>query len=254
MMRRASEILRPGIRAACAVVAALLLFGASAVFAADEPVAATVRLEQIRAELDRVEASAKKPDQSRRALLQYREEIEPLRTELREIVEKVEPLHAQTEKLLKQLGPPPGTDKPPEALSVASEREQQTIAMRNIDAALRQARLLTERSEQIAAAIDEQRRAAFTGLFFERGKSFFAPALWLGALDALPSEWQARRALFADWYAHIENNAGVSNLALALLISFAIAIVILLMRAAARKWGGTRDDAPAGGEIPLLPQ
>jgi small-conductance mechanosensitive channel len=177
-MRRASEKLRPGIRAVCAIVAALLLFGAGAAFAADEPIAAaTARLEQIRAELDRIEAAASKPDLSRRALVQYREEVEPLRTELREIVEKVEPIHAQTEKLLKQLGPPPGADKPPEALSVASEREQQTIAMRNIDAALRQARLLTERSEQIAAAIDEQRRAAFTGLFFERGESFFAPAL-----------------------------------------------------------------------------
>jgi HAMP domain-containing protein len=100
-MRRASEKLRPGIRAVCAIVAALLLFGAGAALAADEPIAAaTARLEQIRAELDRIEAAASKPDLSRRALVQYREEVEPLRTELRVIVEKVEPIHAQTEKLL----------------------------------------------------------------------------------------------------------------------------------------------------------
>jgi small-conductance mechanosensitive channel len=255
MVRRATGKSRLGFRVACAVAAALLLFGASTAFAVDEPIkAATDRLEQIRAELDRIEAAAGNPDQSRRALIQYREEVEPLRTELREIAAKIEPLHAQTEKLLKQLGPSPSADKPPETLAVASEREQQTIALRDADAALRQARLLAERGDQIAEAIDIRRRTAFTDLLFERDESFFAPALWLRAIAELPDEWRARQALMTDSYDDVIDGGGLANLALAILISLGATLAILLLRAAARKRVSKPDAAPADGEIPLLPK
>jgi secreted protein with Ig-like and vWFA domain len=71
---------RSGACTACALAVGLLLLAGASALAVDEPIkAATDRLEQIRAELDRIEAAAARPDQRPRALLEYREQAEPLR-------------------------------------------------------------------------------------------------------------------------------------------------------------------------------
>jgi potassium-dependent mechanosensitive channel len=253
MVRRAAETLQPAVRAACSIAAALLLFLAASAFAQDGPIkAAADRLEHIRTDLDRIEAATGQADLRPAVLQRFRQEADPLRTELREIVATLEPIHAQTEARLKELGEPPTAEQPPEPLAVASEREQQSATLRDADAALRQARLLAVRAGQIVENIDRQRRAAFTDRLFERSQSVFVPALWLNAAAAVPAELSGLRSLVTHWYEHAVNRVGLGFFLLALLLSIAAIVVILMLRAAVQKRIGR--PVAADGEIPLLPQ
>lgn len=196
---------------------------------------ATDRIEQIRAELDRAEATIERAQGQSKALAQLRGEVDELVAEVNEIVETLEPLHAAAEARVKELGPQPSADKPPEAISVASEREQQSLLLRDTDAALKQARLLRVRGGQIITTIDDQRRTAFTYRLFERGESFFSPALWIRGAEAIGPELTALAKLASAWRAHIADEVGATNLALGLGLSLAAVLAIFIASAWIRR-------------------
>lgn len=244
-------------RQACATAFAaatlLLWLAAAASIAAEDPVkTARERIESIRLQFDRIEAALGQPEQPPGALLAQREAVEPLRAELRDIVATIQPLHQQTESRLKELGKPPGADQPPEALTVASEREQQSAQLREVDATLRQARLLLVRGNQIVERIDQRRRTAFTNQLFARTASAFDPALWMDSARTATAELRDLRSLLAEWRRHIGERAGAGSVFLAFLLSLAAFFGILLARGLIRRRTGPRMHEP--GAPPLQRQ
>ncbi|HEX5778882.1 MAG TPA: DUF3772 domain-containing protein [Xanthobacteraceae bacterium] len=235
---------------AAAIALAVLLFGGAA--AAGEALqTAREQMETARSQFDLIDAALDEPGNRPRRLSGLREQVEPLRATLRQIVGDLEPLHAQIDSRLKQLGNPPGAGQPPEATEVSAEREQQRTRLRDVDAALKQARLLAVRGEQIDERIDQQRRASFANYFFARTDSPFSPALWAQAIGVVPKETGKLGDLAGEWREHIDKRTGNGIFLLAFALSaVALAAILLLRRFVGRR---IFTAAPAG-ETPLLPR
>jgi small-conductance mechanosensitive channel len=234
-----------------ALAAGLLLLLNAAASANEALQTARQQLEVARGQLDRIEATLNQPGNRPRRLSELREQAEPARATLRQVIGDLEPLHAQYESRLKQLGNPPAEGQPPETPEVAADREQQRKSQREVDAALKQARSLAVRSDQIVERIDQQRRTSFANYFFARSDSPFNPALWAQAIGVLPKESGKTAELLSEWHEHIDKRTdnGVFILAIALSV-LAIGAILFLRRLIYRRI----YVAPPAGETPLVPR
>lgn len=178
------------------------------------------RLETIRAVFDYVESGISTT--SRRAELQrLRNAIEPLRDELQQRISDLEPRLAEIENRVKAMGPAPAADKPEEP-GIASERKKQTQLQSEIDSLIKQARVLVLRGDQIASRIDELRRARLADRLFERTTSLLDPKLWLGVIEAIPTEAKLIAKTASDWFAVVKGLPGFTqSIAIALAASAA---------------------------------
>jgi potassium efflux system protein len=244
------DLRRPSVVAA--LFAFILIVAAGAALAVEEPLrTARERLDAIRGQFDLVEAVLDRPDNRSRGLSALREQIEPLRAELRQIVGTLEPLHGQIDSRVKQLGAPPAEGQPPEAPQVMAERQIQTEQLRDVDAALKQTRLHAVRGDQIAERIDQQRRTSFANRFFARTDSPFNPDLWLQAASVVPRETGKIATHLVEWQEHLASRP-TSLLVLALVFTCAALGAILLTRRFVRRRIYTAQ--PPAGETPLLPR
>ena len=100
----------------------------------------------------------------------------------------LEPRLAKAETRLKQLGRPPGKEAPPEAPAIAEERARLNEEFGELDATVKQTRLLAPRADQLAEQITERRRSTYAKQLFEQTPSVLSPSLWLEAAQALPDE------------------------------------------------------------------
>lgn len=229
----------------------VLLLANAAAFANETLQAARQQMEAARGQFDLIEATLDQPGNRPRRLSELREQAEPVRAALRQVIGDLEPLHAQIETRLKQLGNPPGEGQPTEAPEVAADREQQRKGQREIDAALKQARSLAVRGDQIAERIDQMRRASFASYFFARTDSPFNPALWAQALGVVPKETGKLGDIVGEWREHIDKRTGNDIFVLAFALAVAAVVAIFVLRRFIRRRMYTA--APAG-ETPLLPR
>ncbi len=191
------------------------------------------RLETIRVKFDQIEGVLAAPDQRRRALLALREEIEPLRDEVRGFAEEIAPRLTETETRLKELGSPPA-DASSENPAFANERKAQGALQKELDASLRQSRLLSVRADQLSDRIERQRRTLFTNRLFARADSIIDPSLWISAFNAVPFEWLSLNYMAAEWRDHILSRAGYLGAALAVLAAIAAGALIFFLRGIVR--------------------
>jgi potassium-dependent mechanosensitive channel len=242
---------RPWRAVATAIALAVLLLGGATVFAGEALQSARAQMETARSQFGLIEAALDEPGNRPRRLSGLAEQVEPLRATLRQLVGDLEPLHAQIDSRVKQLGNPPDAGQPPETSEVSAEREQQRTKLRDIDAALKQARLLAVRGEQIAERIDQQRRASFASYFFARTDSSFSPALWAQAIGVVPKETGKLGDLAGEWREHIEKRTGNGIFVLAFALSAVALAAILLLR---RFVGRRIYPAAPTGETQILPR
>jgi potassium efflux system protein len=237
-----------GFAILCAAV--VLLLGPAAQ-ANDTLQTARGQMESARSQFDLIEATLNQPGNRPRRLSELREQAEPARASLRQVIGDLEPLHRQIETRLKQLGNPPAEGQPAEAPEVAADREQQRKGQREVDAALKQARSLAVRGDQIVERIDQMRRASFANYFFARSDSPFNPSMWAQAIGVLPNDTGKAFNLLAEWREHIDKRTdnGVFILALAL-SAIAIGTILFLRRLIYRRV----YTVPPSGETPLLPR
>jgi len=172
-----------------------------------------IRLETINSVFEYVESGI--TAQSRRGeLTRLREAIEPLRTEVADIIERLEPRLAELEKRATALGPPPAKDAPAEDAGVADQRKQIGTQQAELDGLLKQARALATRGQQLAGRIDEVRRTRLADRLFERSMSILDPKLWLGAAQAVPQEINAAITASREWHTIVSEYPGVVQSAL----------------------------------------
>ena len=81
----------------------------------------------------------------------------------------------EMEERLKQLGPPPAKDAPPETPEIANEREELTTSFAELDGALKQARVLSVRMDQLSERISQRRHALYASELFARTASVLDP-------------------------------------------------------------------------------
>jgi small-conductance mechanosensitive channel len=130
---------------------------------------------------------------------------------------------------MKQLGPAPAKDAAPESATIAAERARLDSAHGNVDAALKQARLLSSRVDQLSATIADKRRSAYAQQLLEQSPSALSPFFWGETAAAVPDEANSVVLQIRNWWDMVAANGGWLKLATALLLGCLLSAAVLFM-------------------------
>lgn len=185
------------------------------------------RLEPLRLQLEQIELSARRDRASDDSLAQMRASLDPIREQLRAENVLLQQELVEADARLNQLGPVPAAGQPPENETIGAERKRLGERRSDIDAALKQARLLSVRVDTLIDRITENRRNLFTRQLFVRTSSALDPLFWKEATQAIPGQWRALALLLRSWASYAIETGGWSSIAgaaLTLVALFAAAI------------------------------
>jgi potassium-dependent mechanosensitive channel len=132
-------------------------------------------------------------------LLALRQRLVPLRDQIRQRSAVLEPRLKLITDRLAELGAAPAAGAAPEDATVATERGRLTAAQAEFDSAVKQARLLAGRADEIADRINARRRQLFTDRLFAHSANLFDPGFWSGAAAAMPGEIRTTRSILNSW-------------------------------------------------------
>ncbi len=209
------------------------------------------KLSGFRAVVDGVEGALGRESLRSVDLDDLRNRLDPVRTDLSAGVAQLEPLLVQLNRRVEEIGPKPaeGATEDP---AITSERENLAARAAELDAVLRQAKLLNVRADQLSDRIISRRRALFTDQLFARSYSVLDPTLWVSAAAAIPQELRGIHYLLRDWRAYADARVPLyGQLLLVLGAGLIIAGVFALRQIFSRPL--RRLDLGAGGEpLPRL--
>jgi small-conductance mechanosensitive channel len=187
------------VRTAAILLAVFLLTGDLAGAQTKPP----VDLEAAKTTLDRIEGAVQQEVVSDQQLGTLRQQLTPLRDELRVRTEALAPELARTIDRLKELGEPPAADAAPEDPSLTSERKSLATVRAEKEATLKQGRLLLLRADQILARINERWRDLFSRELFTRHAGLFDFTLWRSTAGAALDEAKSVADLFRVWWDYV---------------------------------------------------
>jgi len=191
-----------------------------------------VALDPIKLSLDVVEEAARGADNDR-TLADLSARVTPLREQLRDEIDTLEPRLAQVDNRLKQLGEPPPATAPPEDPAVGAERKRLVGERSDLDTALKQARLVALRADQLNERINGRRRTLLAGRLLARSAGLLDPAFWREAAAGAAAEAAATRNLVRSAWATGRDKIGAAALAATTLLVLALAVAVMLI---ARRW------------------
>ena len=197
-------------------------------------------IDSLRESIEQIETSLRSADIGDATLVQHRGRLEPVRDELREIIPSLEGRLSDVDARLKQLGAAPDDGEPKEDPKLAEERSRLEERRAALDGALKQARLLMTRADNISVRITERRRSLFTQKLLGRASSVLDPAFWTQAIKAAPDAWFGVQLLAQGWMDHFRAVATSSTLGAAglALFAFFVAAAVFL------RWFIRRDFRP----------
>ena len=183
--------------------------------------------------LDQIQQAIGHGGHTDQSLTQLREKLAPIRDGLRERFDVLDPRLAEVDSRLSQLGPAPAAGAPPETAAIAEERAKLSQTRAEVDAALKETRLLSQRAEDIAAHINETRRTLFSRALFQRTPGALDARFWSEAARAVRTEAQGISFLLESWSSYARRNGGLRGAAVSVAT---IAIVAGLVLAVVYGW------------------
>jgi small-conductance mechanosensitive channel len=195
-----------------------------------ETPAAAANLEPSKATLDEIEKALAAETHFEDTLAELRRRLTPMRSELRDTAQALEDELNQVTAQLKQLGDAPEDDEPKEDAGIAAERAKLEKHQAEIDAALKQARLLIQRADDASTKVTDLRRGLFTKELLARSAGLFNRNFWSDLSDGVPSEVGRVVQLGRAWWLYASNAAGRGTVigAVLMLAGFGLAAVLLL--------------------------
>ena len=184
-------------------------------------------LEDIKKSLDEIESTVDSEDITGETLAGFRDKLNSATDILRKKIDWLEPRAREAEDRLKELGPAPAKDAPPESTEIASQREELTAQFNDVDGELKQARVLTVRTDQLGDRVAQKRHALYANELFARSASILDPSFWGEVYRALPIELRSIEALLDTWS---ERHTRPRWAAAALIIIGIIALAVALTR------------------------
>ena len=166
------------------------------------------RLATGRADLVRIEKTLERQDLSDPALQGLRGDLDPVARIAREAADEITPRLAAVKTRLEQLGPKPDDKAPPENATVTDDRKQQQQIFDDLDAQLKQARLLGVDADDVTDRIVSRRRALFARAVFSRSYSILDLGLWSSAIREVPADARATATIATDWLTNVWRRLG----------------------------------------------
>jgi potassium-dependent mechanosensitive channel len=200
---------------------------------APSPQASTNDLTPIKQSLDEIQQSISHEGHSDQSLSDLRDKLAPIRDGLRAKFDLLDPKLAAIDSRISQLGAAPAAGEPPESPAIAEERQKLAQNRAEVDAALKETRLLSVRADDIAARINESRRELFSRTLFQRTPGMLNRAFWSETVRALRAEGQGFAFVLKSWGEYARRHGGISGAA----ISVATFLIIgLIFFAVAYAW------------------
>jgi len=223
-----------------AIAAAAVLFLAAAHAADVDLQDVRQRLDAISATFDSAENTLKQSDIRNDTLVSLRDSINPMRAELRAKIGQLEPRRADVQKRVTELGAAPKEGAAPEDPRITAERTAQTALLAEMDGALKQAKLLNIRGDQILDRIDTERRSRFKERLLTQTEGVLSPSLWIPAAKGFSQEVSNFGELLSEWkhYAEAYSTNGAmlfAPLAILALIAAVLVVRYFLLRYIDRK-------------------
>jgi potassium-dependent mechanosensitive channel len=187
---------------------------------AERPAAAD--LDAFKSELDDISHSFDDAAQTEDGLAALRQRLAPLRDQIRDHAAALEPRLKTITDRLAQLGAAPAAGVVEDA-TIAAERSRLAAAQSEVDGALKQARLLGGRADELSDRINARRRQLFADRLFAHSANLFDPGFWRDAADAVPAETRTVGAILHSWAAVARANYDPSSVLAALVTLLAIA-------------------------------
>jgi potassium efflux system protein len=184
-------------------------------------------IEDIKKSLDEIESAVDSEDITSETLAGFRDKLNSATDILRKKIDWLEPRAREAEDRLKELGPAPAKDAPAESAEIASQREELTAQFNDVDGELKQARVLTVRTDQLGDRVAQKRHALYANELFARSASILDPSFWSEVYRALPIELRSIEALLDTWSEHHTRPRWA---AAALIIIVIIALAVALTR------------------------
>lgn len=120
-------------------------------------------------------------------LLILRQQIEPRRNELRDLVARMQERRAQAQARLAEIGPPPAVGAPAEDPAIAFDRRRQEGLASDLETQIRSVRATLQQAEDLWDELTDMRRKLFTARIFDHQDSFLSPDLWRRVVaEAIP--------------------------------------------------------------------
>jgi potassium-dependent mechanosensitive channel len=198
------------------------------------------KLSAAKAVLDRVATALQREGLMSPALTDLAQSLAPVRDELEAVIAELTPRVRQLDATLKQLGPAPAPGAPAESATIAAERARLEAEHGALDAAVKQARILAARADDLAEQIAQRRRALYARQLLEPSPSVLSPLVWLDAAHAFADELGAMREMLVSSWNELRDRAVLVRSVLAVLVLAAIAALLT----AGGRWWQRRMVAP----------
>lgn len=198
-------------------------------------------LDAPRLALDQIEQSIGREGMTDQALSEARASLEPVRGDLRTATEGFEQRLRDVDERRKQLGDPPAAGAPPEDPAIVAERGRLNQRHVEIDAALKQARLLSLRGDDLADRITDKRRNLFTQQLLNRSSSALDPAFWANVASKVPETFGGVTWLLRSWWSFARDSGGYGRIAAALATILALLIGAVMLT----RWVKSHVTVPA---------
>lgn len=225
--------------------AALMLAAAPASLAQQgAPPSPLAELEPMKLALDQVEATLKREGLPLRTLFDLGRTVTSVRDDIRAKTAELEPRFAEITVRLSQLGSVPAAGAPPEDATIAAERTRLTQIYGDLDAALKQARLLAVRADSLIERIAARRRALVASELFEHTSSVLDVFFWAEVAQAFVGDVRSVGVLLQSWGSFVADNGGAPRLSAAAFSLLALGIAW----AALVRWLRRRFPPAAGYE------
>ena len=172
------------------------------------------------ADLDRIAKAIARESITGDELADISDELRELRSEAGTYIDELGPKLRDAKSQLARLGPPPDEKEgTTESEEVAALRKELGELVADIDGAIKQARLIVVRSEQLERDIQNIRRARFSADLFERSKNPLSLEAWRKVIDGIGVAANSFALLIEEWW-----HGQQRPLFLVAIVSFGIAI------------------------------
>ncbi len=188
---------------------------------AERPAAAD--LDAFKTELDDISMGFDDAAQTEDGLVALRQRLTPLRDQIRDHAAALEPRLKLITDRLSQLGAAPAAGAAEDA-TIAAERSRLAATQSEVDGALKQARLLAGRADELSDRINARRRQLFADRLFAHSANLFDPGFWRDAVAAVPGEMRTLGAILNSWAAVARAQYEPSGVLAALATLIAIAV------------------------------